>query len=524
MHFPGGVFASPHTSIRRDLMEKYMLSIDQGTTSSRAMIFRNDGTCVASAQEPFEQHFPKPGWVEHDPEDLWNTVCDCIRQALAKANIQKGQIAGIGITNQRETTILWEKSTGRPVYNAIVWQCRRTAPLVEKMKESDPDFADKVLEKTGLVPDAYFSATKIQWILEEVPGLKARAGQGEILFGTVDSWILYRLTGGRSHATDYSNASRTMLFNIVTLSWDEELCRYFHIPMCMLPKALPGASEFGYVTTDIPGLEAIGGVGIYGILGDQPAALFGQTCFDKGDIKNTYGTGCFTLMNVGDSPLVSKRGLVTSAAWSFGGKTTYAMEGSVFNGGSTIQWLRDELKLIDHASDCDVLAETVPDNAGVYLVPAFSGLGAPDWDMYARGAILGLTRGTTKAHIARAALEGIAYQVYDLVNLMQEEAGCPITTLKVDGGASVSRFMMQFQADILNCSVDRAKERETTSQGVAYLAGLYCEYWKDIDELRKLRHCDTLFVAAMKEEERTRLIQNWKKAVSRAAAWEEKES
>ncbi|MBP5493400.1 MAG: glycerol kinase GlpK [Clostridiales bacterium] len=505
-------------------MEKYMLSIDQGTTSSRAMIFRNDGTCVASAQEPFEQHFPKPGWVEHDPEDLWNTVCDCIRQALAKANIQKGQIAGIGITNQRETTILWEKSTGRPVYNAIVWQCRRTAPLVEKMKESDPDFADKVLEKTGLVPDAYFSATKIQWILEEVPGLKARAGQGEILFGTVDSWILYRLTGGRSHATDYSNASRTMLFNIVTLSWDEELCRYFHIPMCMLPKALPGASEFGYVTTDIPGLEAIGGVGIYGILGDQPAALFGQTCFDKGDIKNTYGTGCFTLMNVGDSPLVSKRGLVTSAAWSFGGKTTYAMEGSVFNGGSTIQWLRDELKLIDHASDCDVLAETVPDNAGVYLVPAFSGLGAPYWDMYARGAILGLTRGTTKAHIARAALEGIAYQVYDLVNLMQEEAGCPITTLKVDGGASVSRFMMQFQADILNCSVDRAKERETTSQGVAYLAGLYCEYWKDIDELRKLRHCDTLFVAAMKEEERTRLIQNWKKAVSRAAAWEEKES
>ena len=505
-------------------MEKYMLSIDQGTTSSRAMIFRKDGTCVASAQEPFEQHFPKPGWVEHDPEDLWRTVCDCIRQALAKANIQKGEIAGIGITNQRETTILWEKNTGRPVYNAIVWQCRRTAPLVEKMKASDPDFAGKILEKTGLVPDAYFSATKIQWILEEVPGLKARAGQGEILFGTVDSWILYRLTGGRSHATDYSNASRTMLFNIVTLSWDQELCTYFHIPPCMLPKALPGASEFGYVSPGIPGLEAIEGVGIYGILGDQPAALFGQTCFDKGDIKNTYGTGCFTLMNVGQKPIVSRKGLVTSAAWSFDGKTTYALEGSVFNGGSTIQWLRDELKLIDHASDCDVLAETVPDSAGVYLVPAFSGLGAPYWDMYARGAILGLTRGTTKAHIARAALEGIAYQVYDLVSLMQEEAACPITALKVDGGASVSRFMMQFQADILNCDVDRALERETTSQGVSYLAGLFCGYWKDMDELRNLRHCDTLFRPKMGETERSKLLGNWKKAVSRAAAWEEKES
>lgn len=505
-------------------MEKYMLSIDQGTTSSRAMIFRKDGTCVASAQEPFEQHFPKPGWVEHDPEDLWRTVCDCIRQALAKANIQKGEIAGIGITNQRETTILWEKNTGRPVYNAIVWQCRRTAPLVEKLKASDPDFAGKILEKTGLVPDAYFSATKIQWILEEVPGLKARAGQGEILFGTVDSWILYRLTGGRSHATDYSNASRTMLFNIVTLSWDQELCTYFHIPPCMLPQALPGASEFGYVSPGIPGLEAIEGIGIYGILGDQPAALFGQTCFDKGDIKNTYGTGCFTLMNVGQEPIVSRKGLVTSAAWSIDGKTTYALEGSVFNGGSTIQWLRDELKLIDHASDCDVLAETVPDSAGVYLVPAFSGLGAPYWDMYARGAILGLTRGTTKAHIARAALEGIAYQVYDLVSLMQEEASCPITALKVDGGASVSRFMMQFQADILNCDVDRALERETTSQGVSYLAGLFCGYWKDVEELRNLRHCDTLFRPKMGDAERRKLLGNWKRAVSRAASWEEKES
>lgn len=503
-------------------MEKYMLSIDQGTTSSRAMIFRKDGTCVASAQEAFAQHFPKPGWVEHDPEDLWQTVCNCIRQALAKANIKPGEIMGIGITNQRETTILWEKNTGRPVYHAIVWQCRRTAPLVEKMKEADPDFANKILEKTGLVPDAYFSATKIQWILEEVPGLKARAGRGEILFGTVDSWILYRLTDGRSHATDYSNASRTMLFNIQNLAWDEELCQYFHIPSCMLPKALPGASEFGYVAPGIPGLEAIAGVGIYGILGDQPAALFGQTCFAKGDIKNTYGTGCFTLMNVGEEPIVSKQGLVTSAAWSIDGHTTYALEGSVFNGGSTIQWLRDELKIIDHASDCDVLAETVEDNAGVYLVPAFSGLGAPYWDMYARGAILGLTRGTTKAHIARAALEGIAYQVYDLVNLMQEEAQCKITKLKVDGGASVSRFMMQFQSDILGCEVDRAAERETTSQGVAYLAGLFCGYWQDISELSALRHCDVCFAPTMPEEHRMRLLTNWKKAVSRAAAWEEK--
>lgn len=505
-------------------MEKYMLAIDQGTTSSRAMIFRNDGTCVASAQEPFEQHFPKPGWVEHDPEDLWRTVCDCIRQALAKANIQPGQIAGIGITNQRETTILWEKETGRPVYRAIVWQCRRTASLVEKMKASDPDFADKVLGKTGLVPDAYFSATKIQWILNEVPGLKERADRGEILFGTVDSWILYRLTGGKSHATDYSNASRTMLFNIKTLNWDEELCQYFQIPTCMLPMALPGASEFGYVASDITGLEAISGVGIYGILGDQPAALFGQTCFTKGDIKNTYGTGCFTLMNVGETPIVSKNGLVTSAAWSINGHTTYALEGSVFNGGSTIQWLRDELKLIDHASDCDVLAETVPDSAGVYLVPAFSGLGAPYWDMYARGAILGLTRGTTKAHIARAALEGIAFQVYDLVNLMQQEAGCPIQTLKVDGGASVSRFMMQFQSDILNCQVDRAKERETTAQGVAYLAGLFCGYWQSLEELAALRHCDVLFTPSMAEEQRQTLLKNWKKAVGRASDWEEKDS
>lgn len=503
-------------------MEKYMLSIDQGTTSSRAMIFGKDGTCVASAQESIEQHYPQPGWVEHDPEILWQTVYNCIRQVLAKANIQKGQIAGIGITNQRETTILWEKNTGRPVYNAIVWQCRRTAPLVEKLKKEDPDFVETVRQKTGLVPDAYFSATKIQWILEQVPGLKARAGQGEILFGTVDTWILYRLTGGRSHRTDYSNASRTMLFNIRELSWDKELCQYFHIPESMLPEALPGASEFGFVASDIPGLEVISGVAVCGILGDQPAALFGQTCFSKGDIKNTYGTGCFTLMNVGEEPIFSKQGLLTSAAWSIDGKTTYALEGSVFNAGSTIQWLRDELKLIDHVSDCDVLAETVPDNGGVVLVPAFSGLGAPYWDMYARGAIVGLTRGTNKAHIARAALESIAYQVYDLVMLMQQEADCPIQLLKADGGASVSRFMMQFQSDILQCQVDRARERETTSQGVAYLGGLFCGYWNDLEELSALRHSDAVFSSSMPDEKRTRLLINWNKAVSRASDWEDK--
>ncbi len=500
-------------------MSKYMLSIDQGTTSSRAMIFREDGTCVASAQETFDQHYPKPGWVEHDPEDLWRTVCDCIRQALAKANIQPGEIAGIGITNQRETTILWEKSTGRPVYNAIVWQCRRTAALVEKIKSSDPEFVEKVREKTGLVPDAYFSATKIQWILEEVPGLKARAGMGDILFGTVDTWILYRLTGGRSHASDYSNASRTMLFNIHDLAWDEELLQYFHIPKCMLPQALPGASDFGSVSTEIPGLEAIYGVGIYGILGDQPAALFGQTCFDKGDIKNTYGTGCFMLMNIGEKPIYPNNGLLTTIAWGLDGKVEYALEGSVFVAGAAIQWLRDEVKLVDASPDSEYYATKVKDTNGCYVVPAFTGLGAPYWDPYARGAITGLTRGVNKAHIIRATLESLAFQTNDVLAAMEEGSGVKLNALKVDGGACKNNFLMQFQSDIIHAPVHRPGCVETTAMGASYLAGLAVGYWTSKEDVIQNWAMDREFMPEMDEETRARELKGWKKAVRTTFGW-----
>lgn len=498
-------------------MEKFILAIDQGTTSSRCIIFNHQGEAVGVGQESFAQHYPKPGWVEHDPDDLWVTTITAIDRALGAAGITGHDVAGIGITNQRETTIVWSAKTGKPIYPAIVWQCRRTASLCETLKKEGREA--EVKAKTGLVMDAYFSASKIKWILDEVPGARLMADAGELMFGNVDAWLIYRLTGGKSHATDYSNASRTMLFNIHTLSWDAELCALFGIPMNMLPEAQPSASDFGTVTEGIIGIESLAGVGICAVIGDQPAALFGQMALDPGDLKNTYGTGCFCLMNTGENIVSSENGLLTSAAWTLNGKTTYALEGSVFNGGSTIQWLRDEMQMISRASECDTLAESVEDNAGVYLVPAFSGLGAPYWDMYARGTIVGLTRGTGKAHIARACLEAIAYQVYDLIELMKKDSGFAVTSLRVDGGASVSAFLMQFQADILDVPVDRPRERETTAQGAAYMAGISCGYWQGTDELRHLRTCDKLFVPNMKAIEKNRLIDLWNRAVARSGKW-----
>ena len=498
-------------------MDTYIAALDQGTTSSRAILFHETGEIAARAQYPFRQIYPQPGWVEHDPMEIWASE----RRALAEitSHIDPRQVAAIGITNQRETTILWDRRTGEPIHNAIVWQCRRTAPFCDELKARG--LGEIIAEKTGLLIDAYFSASKIRWLLDHVPGARERAERGELCFGTVDSWLIWQLSGGAVHVTDYSNASRTMLFNIHTLRWDEELCEIFGIPRSILPRPVGNSEVYGLVARDLPELEGLAGIPICGSIGDQPAALFGQGCFHPGEAKNTYGTGCFTLMNVGREAVRSRAGLVTSVGWSVGGETSYALEGSVFNAGSTIQWLRDELKLIDSAPECDRLAESVPDSGGVVIVPAFTGLGAPYWDMYARGTILGLTRGSTRAHIARAVLDAIALQVTDLVRAMNADAPCPIPTLRVDGGASVSDILMQIQADLLGIPVDRPAQVETTAFGAAALAGLAAGVWKDTGELEKLRRSQHVFTPLRSEADCGREYRRWQRAVERARAWAE---
>ncbi len=492
---------------------KTVAALDQGTTSSRAILFGEDTAVLAAAQRPFRQIYPQPAWVEHDPDDILSSTLSCLAEALGRAGVSPCDVAAIGITNQRETTVVWDRATGRPVCNAIVWQCRRTAPIVERLRAMG--MAADIHRITGLVPDAYFSATKLAWVLENVPGVRARAEKGELCAGTVDSWLIWNLTGGRVHATDYSNASRTMLFDIDRLRWDETLCAALRIPMSLLPEPRPSSGDFGVLADDLPGLEAFAGVPIRGCAGDQPASLFGQCCFAPGEAKNTYGTGCFLLQNTGEVSPRSRSGLLTSVAWQLGGKTTYAIEGSVFNAGSSIQWLRDELGLISSAQECDRLAETVPDTGDVYFVSAFTGLGAPHWDMYARGTAVGLTRGTTKAHLCRAALEGIAYQTADLVRAMAED-GCTLSELRVDGGASRSDVMMRFQADVLGIPVRRPAMTETTAAGAAYLAGLSAGVWRDTAEIEALLRTDRVFLP---ENDVSARYARWRQAVELSKNW-----
>lgn len=494
---------------------RYVIALDQGTTSSRTIIFDAYGRAVATASRPLTQYYPKPGWVEHDPEEILKTQIDSLREAYQKSGIQASDIVGIGITNQRETAILWEKESGKPVHNAIVWQCRRTADYCTQLKEEGVE--DYIRRKTGLLIDAYFSGTKYKWLLDNLPGTYAAAERGQLLCGTVDSYLIWSLTGGKTHVSDYSNLSRTMLFDIDKLTYDRDILSLLNLPEAMLPTPVPSSAPFGVVAKGIPGIEDLAGIPICGSAGDQAAALFGQCCFEAGQIKNTYGTGCFTLMNLGSDSIRSSHGLVTSVAWSLGGKTTYALEGSVFNAGSSIQWLRDELGLIATAQECDVLAASVPDNGGVYMVSAFTGLGAPHWDMYARGMLIGLTRGSTKAHIARATLEGIAFQVNDLVETMRADSGRPITSLRVDGGASASDILMQLQANISGLTVDRPIQRETTAMGAAFFAGLHSGLWT-LEDLEKMRVRDRLFEG----EETARYkgyVARWREAVSRSTHW-----
>lgn len=492
-------------------MAQYILALDQGTTSSRAILFDKQQNIIGISQKEFTQHYPKEGWVEHDPMEIYSSQYAVMMEVIAQSGVDVKDIKGIGITNQRETTILWDAKTGRPVYNAIVWQCRRTADRIDQLKQQGLE--EYIRKTTGLVPDAYFSATKIAWILDHVPQGRERAKKGEILFGTVDSWLIWKLSGGKVHVTDYTNASRTMLFNINTLSWDEKLLDALDIPMQMLPRVKNSSEIYAYTT--IQGEE----IPIAGIAGDQQAALFGQCCFEQGQAKNTYGTGCFLLMNTGNKPCFSQNGLITTIAIGLNGKVQYALEGSVFVGGAVIQWIRDEMRFINESKDAEYYAQKVEDTGGVYLVPAFTGLGAPHWDMYARGCIIGITRGTKREHIIRAAQESIAYQSYDLVKAMEKDTGVSIRELKVDGGASRDAFLMQFQADVLDCEVRRPMIRETTALGAAYLAGLAVGVWKDTDEIRKLWNCDTVFQSQMKAERREKLLRDWHRAVERSKGW-----
>lgn len=492
-------------------MAQYILALDQGTTSSRAILFDKQQNIIGISQKEFTQHYPKEGWVEHDPMEIYSSQYAVMMEVIAQSGVDVKDIKGIGITNQRETTILWDAKTGRPVYNAIVWQCRRTADRIDQLRQQGLE--EYIRKTTGLVPDAYFSATKIAWILDHVPQGRERAKKGEILFGTVDSWLIWKLSGGKVHVTDYTNASRTMLFNINTLSWDEKLLDALDIPMQMLPQVKNSSEIYAYTT--IQGEE----IPIAGIAGDQQAALFGQCCFEQGQAKNTYGTGCFLLMNTGDKPCFSQNGLITTIAIGLNGKVQYALEGSVFVGGAVIQWIRDEMRFINESKDAEYYAQKVEDTGGVYLVPAFTGLGAPHWDMYARGCIIGITRGTKREHIIRAAQESIAYQSYDLVKAMEKDTGVSIRELKVDGGASRDAFLMQFQADVLDCEVRRPMIRETTALGAAYLAGLAVGVWKDTDEIRKLWNCDTVFQSQMKAERREKLLRDWHRAVERSKGW-----
>lgn len=503
-------------------MKGYVIALDQGTTSSRAIVFDSRGGVVASAQHPFPQIYPRPGWVEHDPMEILGSELQALSEAFVKSGVKASEIAGIGITNQRETTIVWDRKTGRPIYNAIVWQCRRTAELCDALKAEG--IGSYVRDKTGLLIDAYFSGTKIRWILDAVPGSRERAERGELCFGNVDSWLIWNLTRGAAHVSDYSNCSRTMLFDIDALRWDEELCKAVGVPMQLLPQPVPSSEVYGRVAAGIKGIEELAGVPICGSAGDQAAALLGQGCIMPGQAKNTYGTGCFALMNTGGKSVRSVSGLLTSVAWSLGGRTTYALEGSVFNAGSAIQWLRDEVGLIGSSAESGELAATVPDNGGVYVVSAFTGLGAPRWDMYARGAIVGITRGTTRAHIVRATMEGICYQVKDLLDAMEKDAGQALSVLRVDGGASVSDFLMQFEADILRRPIDRPQMVETTAFGAAFLAGLASGVWSDIDEVARIRRSERVFEPSMPEELSEQYYAKWLRAVERAEKWEEPEN
>ena len=496
---------------------KYVLALDQGTTSSRAIIFDKKGNIVGKAQNEFEQIYPQAGWVEHDPLAILYSQFQAVSSCILSSGVNPCDIAGIGITNQRETTILWDRQTGKPVYNAIVWQCRRTAELCEELKAQGLE--DYIKEKTGLLIDAYFSATKIKWVLDNVAGARELAEQGRLLFGTVETWIIWNLTGGSVHITDYSNASRTMLFDVDKLCWDEYLCEKLGIPMSILPEPAPSSKIYGRVAKGILGLEFLEGIPICGAVGDQPAALFGQCCFEPGQAKNTYGTGCFLLMNTGEKRVKSKNNLLTGVAWGIGNKVEYAIEGSAFNAGSVIKWLRDEVHLIDNARRCDELAESVPDANGIYFVPAFTGLGAPYWDMYARGCIVGLTRGVNRAHIARSVLEAITYQMTDLLEAMKSDSGIDFTELRVDGGASVSDIMLQIQADMIRCSVNRPKTVETTALGAAYLAGLAVGFWKDREEIQNNRAVERVFTPQMSQERRDELYSGWKKAVECSKGW-----
>ncbi|MVT07947.1 glycerol kinase GlpK [Chitinophaga tropicalis] len=495
--------------------EKFILALDQGTTSSRAIIFNHQGEMIAVSQKPFEQIFPQPGWVEHDANEIWYTQSSVAAEVIAKADLNGTNIAAIGITNQRETTVVWDRETGIPLYNAIVWQDRRTAKYCDELKEKG--LSEKIREKTGLVIDAYFSGTKVKWILDNVKGARERAEKGELCFGTIDSWLVWKFTRGAMHITDVTNASRTLLFNIHTMEWDKELLELFTIPESMLPQVKQSSEVYGETATTLFASK----IPIAGIAGDQQAALFGQMCVDEGMAKNTYGTGCFLLMNTGNKPVLSKNNLVSTVAWKIDGKVTYALEGSVFVGGAAIQWLRDGLGIIKTSAESETLSASVEDNGGVYFVPALTGLGAPYWDQYARGTIVGITRGTTAAHIARAALEGIAFQVYDLLSAMESDSGKKSTELRVDGGAVANNALMQFQADIFGSAVVRPKVLETTALGAAYLAGLAVGYWKSIDEVKQQWAVDKKFEPAMEGAKAGKLLHYWKKALDRSRGWAE---
>ena len=494
-------------------MSKYVMALDAGTTSNRCIIFNEKGEMCSVAQKEFTQYFPKPGWVEHDANEIWSSQLGVAVEAMAKLGIGADDIAAIGITNQRETTVVWDKSTGEPVYHAIVWQCRRTSEYCDTLK--DKGLTDKFREKTGLIIDAYFSGTKLKWILDNVEGVRERAEKGELLFGTVETWLIWKLTKGKSHVTDYSNASRTLLFNIKDLTWDKEILEELNIPECMLPEPKPSSCIYGYSDASFFGKE----IPIAGAAGDQQAALFGQTCFNPGEAKNTYGTGCFMLMNTGETPVYSKNGLVTTIAWGLDGKVNYALEGSIFVAGASIQWLRDELRIIDSAPDSEYMAKKVKDTNGCYVVPAFTGLGAPHWDQYARGTIVGLTRGVNKYHIIRATLESLAYQVNDVLQAMKADSGIDLAALKVDGGASANDFLMQFQSDIINAPVKRPCCVETTAMGAAYLAGLAVGYWGSKEDVIKNWAIDKVFSPIMGEDERERKIKGWNKAVKYSFGW-----
>lgn len=490
-------------------MKKYMIALDQGTTSSRCILFDREGTICSMAQKEFRQIYPKPGWVEHDPVDIWSSQFSVMTEAMSKLGVSGEDIAGIGITNQRETTIVWNKKTGKPVYHAIVWQCRRTSDKIAQLSEDG--FGQTLRQRTGLIPDAYFSATKIVWILENVPGAREQAEQGELLFGTVDTWLIWKLTGGKVHVTDHTNASRTMLYDIHRLQWNPEALEYFGIPLSMLPEVRPSSEIYGYSDRALTGTE----IPIAGIAGDQQAALFGQCCFEAGEMKNTYGTGCFLLMNTGKEPVVSEHGLLTTLAAGIGERPPYALEGSVFVAGAAIQWLRDEMRLIRTAAESETCCLAVEDTAGVYVVPAFTGLGAPYWETEARGIITGLTRGAGRNHIVRATVESLAYQVYDLVQVMKQDSGLPLVSLKTDGGACSNNFLMQFQADILGACVHRPSCIETTALGAAYLAGLAVDYWSSLEDIKKNWSLSRSFEPRMEGSKRAELLNGWRRAVGR---------